>query len=458
MKISQIRRNMMISIFVQCISLIVSFLMNLILPKYIDEYQYAYWQTYLLYIGYVGVLHFGLLDGIVLRYSQYDYEELDKPRLRSQFKLLLFINTFFTLVGVWGTFIYSSNEMKSVFALVAVGILTRNIFTYTSYSLQITNRIDKYATMIISYRIFYGIVVCVLLVCGVKNFYWFCLADLCSDAFGIGVGALFNKGLYFGKSIPLLDAYDEFKENISAGFMLMVANWSSFLLTGSARLIIQWHWNELVFGKISFAFSITNLFLTFVSAISVVLFPSLKRTEAEKLPMLYREIREGISPFLTGALLLYFPGCIILNKWLPDYSQSLEYLGILLPIIVFASKVSLLTNNYLKAYRKEKLMLAINLISVIFAVVLFGIGAYILNNLQILLICIVVAIMFRSIISEIKIMKIIKYDAYRGCIIECLMSIIFMYITINFDLCEGFILYLLVEIAYIFFSGNHIKK
>ena len=81
--------NIIISITVQLISMAVSFLLTLIVPKFIDEYQYAYWQTYVMYVGYVGILHFGLLDGIVLRYSQYDYEELDKARIRSQLHVML---------------------------------------------------------------------------------------------------------------------------------------------------------------------------------------------------------------------------------------------------------------------------------------------------------------------------------------------------------------------------------
>ena len=96
---SQIKKNIGLSIIAQIISLAVSFVMNLILPKFISEYQYALWQTYLLYIGYVGILHFGLLDGIVLRYSQYDYGELDKPRIRSQFKCLLTMTSAFCLIA-----------------------------------------------------------------------------------------------------------------------------------------------------------------------------------------------------------------------------------------------------------------------------------------------------------------------------------------------------------------------
>ena len=78
----------------QIVSLLVSAILNLIVPKYVSVVQYSYWQTYLLYISYVGILHFGLLDGLVLRYSQYDYDELNKPLFRSQFQALFCIDLF----------------------------------------------------------------------------------------------------------------------------------------------------------------------------------------------------------------------------------------------------------------------------------------------------------------------------------------------------------------------------
>ena len=53
------------------------------------------------HVGYVGVLHFGLLDGIVLRYSQYDYDELDKPRIAVSAAACVYVcNDFRGLSGV----------------------------------------------------------------------------------------------------------------------------------------------------------------------------------------------------------------------------------------------------------------------------------------------------------------------------------------------------------------------
>ena len=53
-------KNVVYSIIAQIISLSVSFILTLIVPRFIDELQYANWQMYVLYVGYVGVLHFGL--------------------------------------------------------------------------------------------------------------------------------------------------------------------------------------------------------------------------------------------------------------------------------------------------------------------------------------------------------------------------------------------------------------
>lgn len=456
--IKQLKKSVVMSIAAQAISLTVSLVLNLIVPKYIDEYQYAYWQTYMLYISYVGILHFGILDGIVLRYSQYDYEELNKPLIRSQFVTLLIIDTLITTATVVIAAIFTSGITQTIVVLVAFGIVTRNIFTYTSYTLQITNRINKYAFLVIGQRVFYGIGFLSLLACGIRNFAIFCIIDLGADLFGILLGSRFNKGLYFG-SIPNLKVIiSETKVNFSAGILLLIANWASNLLIGSAKMVVQWRWDALLFGKISFAFNVSNLFLTFVTAISIVLFPSLKRMNQEVLPTVYRKIRGTISPLLFLVMLFYFPGCIILREWLPKYAESLNYLGIILPIIVFSSKVGLLTNNYLKAYRKENIMLKINVFSIFVGFLLYLGCAYVLNNVHLLLLGIVVVIMMRSILSEIAVTKIISVSFTSEYIIEGSMTLIFIVCSCLLKPINGFIVYSVCMIVYAIKHFEDIKS
>ncbi|MDE5666882.1 MAG: hypothetical protein K2I29_01435, partial [Clostridia bacterium] len=284
-------KNVVYSIVAQIISLAVSFILTLILPKFIDKSQYAEWQAYVLYVGYVGVLHFGLLDGLVLRYSKFDYEELDKARLRSQFIILLVFTSVITAITAAVSLTALGVPDNIIFVLVGAGIVTKNLVTYSSYMFQITNRINKYVILIIAQRLAYGVIVVVLLALKVQDFYWYCVADLCGDVVGIVIGAIFNSGLFFGKTIKLKEAFKELKINVFSGIILMMANWSAMLMTGGAKMIIQWHWSEEVFADVSFAFSVSNVFLVFVTAISGVLFPSLQRIAPEKLPSMYKSIR-----------------------------------------------------------------------------------------------------------------------------------------------------------------------
>jgi O-antigen/teichoic acid export membrane protein len=456
--IKQVRRNILFSMLAQIISLLVSFVIILIVPKYISEIQYAYWQTYVLYVGFVGVLHFGLLDGLILRYSQYDYDELDKEVLRSQFKMLLFISGFFVIMVVSISSIFLHGAYYIVAVLVAIGIITKNQVTYTSYTFQITNRINKYVILTIVQRASFGILSIVLLIVNVDDFYWFGLAELFSDIFAIIVGAYLNKGLYFGKTISIKNTLKETWVNLSAGFLLLIANWSSMLLIGGARMVVQYRWDDLVFGKVSFAFSLSSLFLTFVNTVSVVLFPTLKRMDPNELPSLYRKIRNSLSPMLFLFMLFYYPGSWVLEKWLPAYEPSLIYLGLLLPIIIFTSKVSLLTNNYLKAYRKEKTLLLINVITVVLSFPLYLFSAYILNNLTVMLLCVVLIVILRSVISEIVVMRLIKTQFWRDFAIELFMTIMFVVSTMCFSRGLGFGVYSAALIFYLFIYRKNFRS
>ena len=176
---------------------------------------------------------------------------------------------------------------------------------------------------------------------------------------------------------------------------------------------------------------------TFVTAASVAIFPSIKRINNDDLPDFYIRIRRSVSPFLLLTMALYFPGCYLLHLWLPNYAESLGYLGILMPMVLYASRVTLLTNNYLKAYRKEKLMLCINVVSVAVAFIVFLISAYLLNSLLLVLTALVVVVILRSVVSEIVVMRLIQRCVYASFVWELLLVAIFVVISMKFN---GFVL------------------
>lgn len=449
--------NVILSIAAQLISMSVGIVLSLVVPKYVTELAYSNWQVYVLYSSYVGLLHFGLLDGIVLRYSQYDYDEIDKRVLRSQFKIMLAITSILSIAVSSIAIIQFNGSNKIIFIYVAISIIIKNVYTYTSYTFQITNRIKQYALFIITDRLLYGLFVVILLLLGVGDFQYYCLADIASDLLAVIISRKFNKGLYFDKSLDIKNAIAEAKVNISSGCKLLIANWSSSFLNGGSRMIIQWHWTQLIFGKISFAFSVSNLLLQFVNAISVVLFPTLKRLDSAELPKLYVSIRKVVNPLLFISLILYFPIAWILKLWLPNYSESLQYFGILFPMVIYASKVSLLTNNYFKAYRQEDQMLIINVICMIVGFGGYVICAYIMNSLVAVVLATMLIIMLRSIVSEIFISKTINSFFYRELFVEVVMTAAFIACVMLLSSVNGLIVYLLACIIYVIIHKEDLR-
>ena len=195
----KLAKNIIISIVAQIISVLVSFLAGFIVPRFIDELQYSYWRTFSLYYGYVGLFHLGLLGGILLRYSRYDYEELDKSRIRSQFQLLFLFTTCIALIACIVSAAAFDGAMRNVIILVAIGIITNNLFAYTTITFQMTNRISKYVFVVIVRRVVYAIILGVLLVCRVNNFIWYCIAELAGEVLGTGLGLIINRDLYLIK-------------------------------------------------------------------------------------------------------------------------------------------------------------------------------------------------------------------------------------------------------------------
>ncbi|HGA0995664.1 TPA: hypothetical protein ACIQO3_002161, partial [Streptococcus suis] len=83
---------------------------------------------------------------------------------------------------------------------------------------------------------------------------------------------------------------------------LMLSNVASMLVIGTVRLGIEKRWDVATFGKISLTLSISNLIMTFINAVGIVIFPMLKRTEKSELPELYVKIRTLLMPVLLGFL------------------------------------------------------------------------------------------------------------------------------------------------------------
>lgn len=457
---SSLRSNIILSVVAQGLSLAASFLLGLIVPKYVEINQYAYWQTFILYTGYIGILHFGLLDGIVLRYSKYDYADLSKPLIRSQLCWLLVFLTIPAIVCCACSFFFSDDSSRAVCFLVGINIVITNLFYYASYVYQVTNEIPKYITIVIVERVAHVLLVVILLFLKVKSFQWYCIAQMVGSVTGILFSIYKNSEIYWGKLIPIKDSIVELKENVSAGAKLLAANWSAMFLVGGAKTFIQWHWDIVTFGYISFSFSLTSLFLSFITAVSVVFFPALKRTSNSRLNNLYPKLRLQMTSLLILMLASFYVIEYLLPLWLPQYDRSIKYFGMILPIVIFNSRLSLLTNNYLKVFRQEGKMFIINAVTLVLAVIGYVPCTYYFDSLDMVVYWAVIVIIIRAVWSEIKLRDYLNKSFIKETIVEVGLCVIFVLSLQFHNRLIGASLYLvtiLIYFIYMISSPNNRK-
>lgn len=93
--------NIKFVLFSQITVLLISMIRTLLIPKFIEVEDYAYWQTYLLYISYISIFCLGFNDGIYLRYAKSGKKGLEENKISSailMFGLLLIFEMIVLLI------------------------------------------------------------------------------------------------------------------------------------------------------------------------------------------------------------------------------------------------------------------------------------------------------------------------------------------------------------------------
>lgn len=454
----QFIKNFSYTISSNLISLIISTLVVIVVPKLVGVEEYGYWQLYLFYSSYVGFLHFGWSDGIYLRYGGEEYSDLDKKAFSSQFYMMMLFQFFIAVIIVIVSLVFcNDNNRVFILTMVAINAVIVNVLSVLLLTLQATNRIKDYAQINIISRVTYILLIIIFLFIGIREYRLMIVADLTGKALSLLYAIYACKDIVIKKLNTLNFSFAETTENIRVGIKLMFANIASMLIIGVVRFGIEYSWDVSTFGKISLTLSVSNLLMLFINATGIVIFPVLRKLSIEALPELYLIIRDILMAILFGVLVLYFPMNALLSTWLPNYTESLVFMALLFPISLYEGKMGLLINTYLKTLRKEKFIMKVNLIVLLLSVLSTILTTVIFRNLNAAVLSILLAIAIRSILAEIYLSKALKINVIKDIIYETTLAILFIVIGWYINSIIGFVLYLLTVSFYFFLKRKGLK-
>lgn len=452
-------RNFSLVLFSNGIGFMLSIIMSIVLPLIFDDdiTSYGYIQLYLLYVSYYFLFDLGLCNGIYLKEGGKDYSKLNYSVYSAQFLILGITQTFVgILVYCFSSFFITGIDKQFLFAVVAVNIVVMQLKTLLTSVFQATNRIKEYSVTIMICKLFNALFIAAALLLGIRSYKIIVVLFTGGEIISLVYAMVKSRRMIFCKPAPFVIVQKELKENIKAGLSLLISGVSAMLITGAARLAIEHQWNIEVFAKVSLTLSISGMFMLFINAISVVLYPEMRRMAPSRYVPMYHRMRLFLMVFMLGALSFCYPMQRLIGDILPQYWESATYMAILLPACLYSGKMSMLTQTYMKVLRLEKELMKVNVVSLLVSILLTATTVFFFKSIHLAVFSILISLIFRTLLAELVLSKHINITPVKDIVIELTVSGMFIISNWAIGGISGMLLYSVCYVCYLLVKRSEI--
>lgn len=318
-----------------------------------DVSEYAYYKTFALYASYITLLHFGLNDGIFIKYAGTSYDDLDKPKFIAFTRLLFLSQIIVASVFIVLATVVFSGVNRYIFILVGANILGVNVINYFEYISQIASRFKLVALGNVCKGLFTIISICVLLLLNkTKGFH---PSYIVISLIVVGVNVLIAlayvikyRKLTFAKGDRIKKHQSELKDIYKTGFISILSAFIAQLIFVCDQQTVKILFTNEEFGIYAFAYNIVTLIIIASQAASAVLFPTLNKSTQEEVCTNYPNNVSTMLRVMALMMALYFPLYAALYYALPAYRDSLIILRVILPGLFISSTISVINGNMYK--------------------------------------------------------------------------------------------------------------
>lgn len=378
-------KNTISVVLTNLILLVSGLLSGFFVPKFLGEFDYGLFKSFTLYASYVTFFQFGFVNGIFILYGGYDYQRLDLSKMRFYTRFLLFLETIISLLCVATGFLFFSNVYRILVLCLAMYSISTNLFSYFQQISQITQSFKRYNSLVLLQSALKIIAVAIL-------FLLYRLGKATFTSYVILYTGIFvtlfvsNTILYreiiFGKSVSFRDGVRDLPVIFKTGLPLLAADFVVILVYACDRQIVDIFFTKEEFGQFSFAYTILNLLVTVLSALSTVIYPALKRLDPNQAAKKYDSYLSTMLIVGFACLLSYFPLRLIVSKFLPNYVYSLNIFRIIFPGVILTSAINIIVQNYYKSFKFNGVYFFVSLGAFLFSVGTNLLAYYIFKTME----------------------------------------------------------------------------
>ncbi|MCK4309656.1 MAG: hypothetical protein KAW42_06750 [Candidatus Atribacteria bacterium] len=355
------------------IRLIVGIVSGLLIPKFLGIENYAIYKTFGLYVGYVGILHFGFVDGLYIKYGGINRGDIPKVQLKSEMLFLLFSQLAITSLG-FAIIIITGYDIKIIIP-VCLAIIPTNMITLYKFLYQATGSFNEYARLNSIQPILNLLtIIIILFILKQNNPYLFINANLFILYFIFLI--LFYNSFSNLKNIKSAKIYTAKNiNNITVGIFIMFGNLSLMLFYSMDRWFVKILLTNIDFAYYSFAVSMMGIVTMLTNSITIAFYPFLARIGENK--NILTKSYKYLIILGTASSGIFFLFKFVVYKFLPNYILSLDVIAIL---FVGLPAISIINVIYVNLYKIKKLEK-----KYFFIVISMAIISFIFNSIAVLI-------------------------------------------------------------------------
>lgn len=426
-------------------TIIAGIIVGFFLPKLLSVADYGWYKTFTLYMTYVGFFSLGLIDGIVLKYGGYDYSELDRTLFRSLFKWYFLIHIIFAcFVSIISIFINDLNY-RIILLFLSVNMIAVNITGYFQQISQITQRFKEYSLRKIIQSILNIIIVfiyfCIYRAFEINSYIYYLVLFVLANV-GLTIWYTYTyRDIVFGKSASLLSTKSDVLNLCKIGFPLLFANLCSTLILTIDRQFVSILFDTAIYAQYAFAYNMLALVTVATSAMSTVLYPTLKRTTKKVIRNDYPFLVSMILIIVFGALTVYFPLCLFVEWFLPKYEESLIIFRIVFPGLALSSPITVIMHNVYKTEGNNFLFFKKSLVVLLLTIIANGVAYTAFQSTQAISISSIIIMVFWYFFAESYFYKEYSYSGKKNSSYIIIMMVSFYLLSSISNYYVGFVIY-----------------
>ena len=443
----KVAKNLIFILLSNLASILSGVLIGFMIPKLMSVSDYGFYKTYTLYATYIGLFHLGFSDGVYIFLSGRDFEKLDKKGIRYYTFFLLSLSLFFSLIAVLVGFVAFKDEYRNISIFIGLNIFATHITLYYQGIVQATSRFKEF-----SIKTFVQSGLNVLFVVGLTIYFYFIKnnTDLpyyvylyCVTFVNYFMAIWYiirYRSVTFGKIEKSPQYYSIFKI-IRVGLPILFSNLiGTFIMTMDRQFVSILFSNE-TYAVYAFAYNMLSLVTTAISAISIVLFPTLKQIDENTVKDNYAFLNSALLIIIFTSLSIYFPLCLIIENFLPNYIESLSIFRVIFPGIALTSSITIIMYNIYKKFDKTRIYFLITIGTFVLSFVTNLIAYFWFKTPISISIASIITISIWYIVTEFIIIKKFKINVLMTYIYIIICMVVFYLVTLINNVFIGFGVY-----------------